>query len=583
MKVNIFATALLFAASLFSLNISAKEGKLHIVTTGDLHGAFFPVSYLEDNAARPSMMAVKSYVDSLRKADGRRNVILLDAGDALQGDNAAYYFNYVATKGPHILPRLYAELGYDAVTVGNHDFETGHPVYDNVASQMSSLCIPWLAANALETSTGKSAFGRYTILRKGGVKVAVLGLTNPCIKDWLDESLYRGLEFESLIPFTQKLIDEVRQKENPDYLIVLTHSGTGKGDGFSLESQGLDLLGSLKGADLIVASHDHASTVVRQGDVCLVNAGARAARVAHVELQIDSKTSACELSKAEIVTLDPTRYDKLLFERFEREYQAVKRFTLRPVGELEMALSSRASFAGKSDFMDLIHTVMLGAEGVRVSFAAPLSYNNVINKGTVIYNDMFSIYQYENTLDVVRMSGKEIRDYLEYSYDGWITSEDPDHVLKIVNRNDQRSGAHSWSFVNRSYNFDSAGGLVYTVDVTKPYGQRINIISFADGQNFSPEESYLVAMTSYRRNGGGNLLSKGAGIPESEISSRVVAHYSEIRDLIYNYFVRDADGVVRKNEISDKRIVGDWRFVPEGLAERKIEADMKLLFSDGNL
>lgn len=583
MKVNIFATALLFAASLFSLNISAKERKLHIVTTGDLHGAFFPVSYLEDNAARPSLMAVKSYVDSLRKADGKQNVILLDAGDALQGDNAAYFFNYVATGVPHILPRLYADIGYDAVSVGNHDFETGHPVYDKVRQQMSGLGVPWLAANAVSTSTGEPAFGKYAILKKGGIRVAVLGLTNPCIKEWLDESLYSGLEFESLIPSVQNLIDEVREKEKPDYLIVLSHSGTGRGDGSSLESQGLDLLGSLKGADLIVTSHDHVATVVRREDACLINAGSKASKVAHVELLSDSKTSGIELAKAEIVSLDPSRYDKRFFEHYGREYQAVRNFTLRPVGELEMDLYSRESFAGKSDFMDLIHTVMLGQEGVQVTFAAPLSYNSFIGRGTVIYNDMFSIYQYENTLDVVRMSGREIKDYLEYSYDGWITSEDPDHVLKIVNRKDQRSGSRSWSFANRSYNFDSAGGLVYTVDVTRPYGQRVNIVSLAGGEAFSLEESYLVAMTSYRRNGGGGLLSSGAGIPESEIPSRVVAHYPEIRNLIYNYFVMDADGVVRKNEISDKRIVGDWRFVPEGLAERKIEADMKLLFNGGNL
>lgn len=583
MKAKFLTPVLLIAASLFCLNISAKERKLHIVTTGDVHGAFFPLSYLDDNTARPSLMAVKSYVDSLRKADGRRNVILLDAGDALQGDNAAYYYNYVATGVPHILPRLYASLGYDAVCVGNHDFETGHPVYDKVHAQMNSLGIPWLAANAISTTTREPAFGQYVILKKGGIRVAVLGLTNPCIKEWLDESLYSGMEFESLIPLTQQLVDRVRAKEKPDYLIVLAHSGTGKGDGSSLESQGLDLLGSLKGADLIVTSHDHVSTVVRKGDVCLVNAGSKASRVAHVELRLDSKTSGCEISKAEIVSVNPSRYDNSLFEKYGKDYQEVKQFTLRPVGELEMELHSREAFAGKSEFMDLIHTVMLSPEGVNISFAAPLSFNNFIDKGPVIYNDMFTIYQYENTLDVVRMSGREIKDYLEYSYDGWITSEDSDHVLKIVNRKDQRSGARSWSFANRSYNFDSAGGLVYTVDVTKAFGQRINIISLAGGDSFNFEEYYLVAMTSYRRNGGGNLLTEGAGIPESEIPSRVVAHYPEIRELIYDFFVKDADGVVRKNEISDKNIVGDWRFVPEGLAERKIEADMKLLFSGGNL
>ena len=145
----IVCAAVLIAAVLAAAACSPGERTLHIVTTGDVHGSWFDEPYVEGQAKKTSLMSVSAWVDSLRQAVGKQNVLLLDAGDCLQGDNAPYYYNYVDTEGEHLFVQLVDYMGYDAVAVGNHDIETGHPVYDKVNEQLRARGIPFLAANAV--------------------------------------------------------------------------------------------------------------------------------------------------------------------------------------------------------------------------------------------------------------------------------------------------------------------------------------------------------------------------------------------------------------------------------------------------
>lgn len=152
-----------------------------------------------------------------------------------------------------------------------------------------------------------------------------------------------------------------------------------------------------------------------------------------------------------------------------------------------------------------------------------------------------------------------------------------DHVLKIIDRADPRTGQQRWSFANRSYNFDSAGGLFYEVDVTKPYGSRVSITTLADGSAFDEAAEYNVAVTSYRANGGGGILSEGAGIDTGKIDERVVEYYPEIRDLLYDYLLENK--VIDPAVTGNSAVIGGWKFVPEKIAVPALERDMELLFA----
>lgn len=557
-----------------------KDGEytIHLLTTNDVHGRYFDSLYVED-AVRPSLIAVSAHVDSLRTLWGRENVVLLDAGDCLQGDNASFYFNFIDTVSTHLYARMVDYIGYDAVVVGNHDIETGHSVYDRVVKDMKT---PFLAANAVKVNNGKSYFDDYVILDKGGLKVAVIGFTNANIRNWLSPVLWSGMDFKSLVPMAQEIVDMVRRKETPDVVIVATHSGTGHGDGSLLEAQGMDLYKSLKGVDFVVCAHDHRPVIHQNESICLVNSGSHCANLGHgqITLKYEKGQLVAKSLSGDLVPVDRNKVDARMRNAFAAEYKAVKDFTKMEVGTLLTDLVTRDAYKGMSEYLNLLHTLALRCAPAQLSLAAPLTFNGYVKHGTILFNDLFTIYPYENQLYVIKMTGKEFKACLEYSYDKWINtvSSFAENVLKIVNAPDPRTGMKAWSFVNRPYNFDSAGGIFYEVDVTKPYGQRVNIFCLADCSPFDESAEYNVAVTSYRANGGGGILGEGAGIDTGRIDERVVEYHPEIRDILYDYLLehKAIDPAVTGNPA----VIGGWKFIPEDVAVPALERDMNLLFAD---
>ena len=564
----------------FSCGRTLKDGEytLTVLSTNDVHGTWFDSTYV-DSRTRPSLMAVKHYVDSVRTADGVGNVLLLDAGDCLQGDNAPYYFNYVDTETPHLFPRLVKYMGYDAVAVGNHDIETGHPVYDRVAADLKKNKVDFLAANAIRNDDGKPYFKPYKIVKKAGLKVAVLGYTNANMKAWLTEELWSGMHFVPIVDVIQADVDRIKAKEHPDVMVVVMHSGTGEGDGSMLESEGLDAFHLVKGVDFMLASHDHRPFVEANDSCGFLNSGSHSRNIAEgkLHLTVKGRKIVSRTYEAGLIPVRAEKADPEMKAHFHSDYEAVKAFTLREVGILNTDLWTRDAYRGMSDYMNLIHTLSLGCKPAEISFGAPLTFNGHVQSGIIRYNDLFTIYPLENQLFVVKMKGDEIRLYLEHSYDKWINTiaKADDRLLKIEARDDARTQQQRWSFVNRSYNFDSAAGINYTVDVTKPFGQRIDITSMADGSAFDPQREYNVAMTSYRASGGGNLM-KETGIDTDRIDDRVVARYPEIRNILYDYLMEN--GSIDPEVIGNPAVIGQWKFVPEQLAEAAMERDMQLLF-----
>lgn len=565
MKHRILLPLLLLIAA-----CTPKTRVLTILTTNDQHGAWFDSVYVGEGT-RPSILAVNYYVDSIRKADGGKNVLLLDAGDCLQGDNAAYYYNYVDTTGEHLFSRIAAYMRYDAICLGNHDIETGHKVYDRVTRELAAQGIPFMSGNALRNGTREPYFPLYKVFKLGGLKILVLGYTNPNIPAWLDESLWSGMHFESLIPLVQKDADYLNEVFKPEVTIVCVHSGAGKGDGRVLENQALDLFKSLRGVDLVVGAHDHRQLAMCSDSIALLNAGSRAKYLGVGKISVSPKGE--KTLEASLIKVDKAKADAVMRETFQKDYEAVKAFTLTEIGILTQDLYTREAYKGMCPYINLIHKVQLESSGAQISFAAPLSYNDRISAGVLRYNDLFTIYPFENQLFTLRLTGKEIKDYLEYSYGLWLAAPGGAHVLEIQKRGDPRYEQESWSFINPSYNFDSAAGLVYTVDLNLPKGRRVSIKSLADGIAFDLEEEYSVAMTSYRASGGGGLLIKGAGIPKQNLAERVIGRHKDMRESVRELIERN--GAIDASLFSGSEL-GSWEFLNR---QETLAADYELLFS----
>ncbi len=585
-KIRTFLS--LSAVALAALSCGPKDGvyQFDLFSTNDVHGSYFDSTYVSSRT-RSSLFAVNHYVDSVRKARGAENVLLIDAGDCLQGDNAAYYFNYVDTASTHVYARMVNYMKYDAVCVGNHDVETGHAVYDRVRKQMQ---MPWFAANYPRTDGTGAYFDEYKIFKRNGLRIAVIGAGNANIRAWLTQSLWDGMDFTPIVSMMQAKVDSVKAVEKPDIVIVATHTATGAGDGSSLEAEGLDLFKSLKGVDLILCAHDHRPFVTVNSDstFALINSGSHCRNIGHGSISVEVKGGKVVSKKvcADLIPVKKELVDTTMRNVFRKDYLAVKAFTTQKVGALLSDLSTRDGYTGQSDYLNLVHRLGLSQEGVELSIAAPLTFDGTVKAGELIYNDLFTIYPYENQMFVVRLSGKEIKDYLEASYDQWINtlstsqlskkpSENSPALLKIDRRADPRTGRSRWSFRARSYNFDSAAGLNYTVDVTKPRGSRIQITSMADGTPFDFEKEYRVAMTSYRACGGGGLLS-AAGVDPSDIDSRIVERLPEYRNVLYDYL--KAHPIIDPSQVGDPTVVGRWEFVPAKLAQPYLQNDLKRLF-----
>ena len=568
MKRIIVLTAVLMSMTTLMAK-SPKTVTLRIVETSDVHGAFFPYNFTERRDMSGTMARVSSYLKRQRKEMGNR-LILLENGDILQGQPTCYYTNFVATDKPNIAAEVVNYLKYDAQTFGNHDVEVGHKVYDKWIKELNC---PVVGANIIDLKSGKPYVEPYVIIEREGVRVAILGMLTPAIPNWLHQSLWSGMRFEEMVSCTKRWVKILREQEKADVVIGLFHSGWDGGivtDEYD-EDATQKVAEQVEGLDVIFFGHDHRERNTTVKNVLCLDPSCNAQKVAVATIQV--RNGKVTSKKGELIDVTKEPLDEDFMWHFQPRIDEVKAFVERKIGVFNENMLSRDAFFGPAAFVDLIHQLQLEHTGADVSFTAPLTFNSEIKAGPVYQSDMFKLYRFENGIYVVRMTGKEIRNFLEMSYDQWVntmTSPD-DHIMLLAPKvagDNQRE-----NFKNFTFNFDSAAGIDYVVDVTKPDGQKVHILQFSDGRPFDENAWYRVAMNSYRGNGGGELLVRGAGIPLDSIPQRI--EYQSERD--QRHYLTEM--IEREGSITPKSL-NNWRFIPEAWALPAIERDRKLIFGE---
>lgn len=577
---------LLVAALSLTTNAQSKTRtvKLRVIETTDVHGSFFPYDFINRCPKAGSLARVSTYVDSLRHIYGK-NLLLLDNGDILQGQPTCYYYNYVNTKAKNVAAEVVNYMRYDAETMGNHDVEVGHAVYDKWISEVHC---PLLGANIINTATGQPYVKPYAMFERDGVRIAVIGMITPAIPNWLTKDLWSGLRFDEMVSTARHWMQVVRGQEHADVVIGLFHSGASGGIVTPQyeEDASLRVAREVPGFNLILFGHDHTrhyETIVNtEGHpvLCLDPANnAMAVADAEIEVTKDHNTNASNTPPlvrviGRLADVRGLKVDKTFMQHFQPQIAEIHRFVDRPIGTFKNAIYTRESFFGNSAFNDFILNLQLKITGADISFNAPLQFNAKIGAGTVRVSDMFNLYKFENQLYVMKLTGKEIRRHLEMSYDLWVNTmkSADDHLLKLdLSKGDnQHTG-----FKNFTFNFDSAAGIDYEVDVTQPDGQKVHILRMSNGQPFQEDKIYKVALNSYRANGGGELLTKGAGIPKDSLEQRII--YRSERDQRY-YLMQE----IEKQGIVDPQPNHNWRFVPEAWTRPAAARDFELLFGHHN-
>lgn len=549
---------------------------IHLLETSDVHGSFFPYDFITLKPKRGTLARISTYVNRLRQ-ETSGNVILLDNGDILQGQPTCYFYNYVNTQEENIAASVINYLSYDAETIGNHDIETGHSVYDKWIKEVTC---PMLGANIINTTTNEPYVKPYTIVERQGIRIAILGMLTPAIPNWLQPNIWSGLQFEEMVSCAQKWVKIIKETEKPDLIVGLFHSGKDGGIVTSeyTEDASLQVAKEVSGFDVIFFGHDHtrhSSTVTnRKGnEVLFLNPANNALAVAQADVTFEKKNGRWKVVKKEGKVVDVTKeeIDQQYIQHFQSQLDKIIAFVNRQIGVLEETITTRDCFFGSSAFTDLILNLQLELTGADIAFNAPLQFNSTIKAGPIRVSDMFNLYKFENQLYVMRLTGEEIRRHLEMSYDLWVnTMQSPDDHLLLLSEStfgdQQRLG-----FKNFSFNFDSAAGIDYVVDVTKPDGQKVKILQMSNGEPFDETKWYRVALNSYRANGGGELLTRGAGIKKEDLNERII--YRSERDQRF-YLMQEIE---KKGTIHPKSN-NNWRFIPEEWVQPAAKRDSLILF-----
>ena len=583
---------LLLILIFISANLPAQNGitkadiHLKIIETSDVHGCVFPQDLVNQRNRKGSLAQVQTYVKQER-AKKDQIVLLLDNGDILQGTPFVYYYNFVDTNQVHQLAAVMNTMKYDVGTVGNHDIEPGHAVYDKFRKEIN---FPWLAANAVSNTTGQPYFKPYVILHRAGLKIAILGMITPAIPNWLPEKIWSGMHFNDMVKTARYWVPYIRQHEHPDILIGLFHSGTHKSYGFHDANEPVEdasrlVAKEVPGFDVVFAGHDHRldneSVLNPDGkEVLVIDPAAHTGYVAQADIHLIYNIRTKSYDKnitGHLVSMAPYAPDKDFMNKFLPDFVQVKKFVDRKIGTFTKSIDARDALFGPSAFVDIIHQLQLEKTGADVSLVSLLSLNAQIAKGDVYMRDLFKLYRYENYLYTLSMSGKEIKNALEYSYGLWYNtmSDKTDHLLLFNMDKDGKLVKSSFTgkpaLKNAYYNFNSAAGIKYEVDVSKPVGKRIRILSMADGKPFDMNKTYRVAINSYQGNGGGGTLTQGAGIPKADLSKRLISTSDkDIRFLMMKW-------IEEKGEIEPKSL-NSWKVIPEKWVKPAAKKDYEILF-----
>ena len=535
-----------------------------------------PYDFIENKPASGSLARACTYINNMRKHYGNR-LILLDCGDMLQGQPICHYFNSTKNGEMNIASRAINYLKFDACAIGNHDLATGNDVFDKWTRECGC---PIVAANMTDSTTGKPYCPPYAILEREGIKIAVLGMVTSAAPLWLYGKLRNRLHFESITTVAVSWVESIRNEEHPDLIIGLFHSGWNGGTSTDLydENEVERTARDVPGLDAIFFGHDH---VARQETItnksgskvpCLnPSCNANSLAVADVTITKEGSRVVCKTISGSICDIKDEQPDLAFMEYFKEAAEETITYCSKRIATIDKPIHAIDGLFGNAPFTDLIHNLQLAITHADISLSAPLSANISIEKGLICIRDMFKLYKYDDLLYVMRLNGMEIKACLEMSYELWTnTMTTPyDHIVLIAN--DTEGHGSLPKLKNNIFNFDSAAGIDYEVDVTKPYGQKIKIKQMSDGKPFCENRWYNVVTNSYRGNGGGDLLTKGAGIAVESLQQRIVWQSDKgQRQCLMEQMSCSGTIAPKANN--------NWKFVPEEWADKAIARDKANIF-----
>ena len=499
--------------------------QITVMATTDVHGYALNWDYFNNQpfSTDTGLAKVSTLVDEIRMDRGDNHTLLFDNGDTIQGSSLVQYFAKVEpiteTGETHPMAIAMNAMDYDAMVVGNHEFNYGVPYLRTFQRQLD---FPMLGANVRQWDTGWPAFRPYVIEKvkiKGEkpIRVGVLGVTTPGSAIWDKHNVEGVLSFEGGVEWAGKYVPKMRA-DGADLVIVLAHTGatTGSSYGDAIpypENFATLLAEQVPGIDAIVAGHSHRNipeqfiTNPTTGTQVLLSQPANWARFLTVmDFDLQKVRGHWRIVDKSSETLPVTGVPEdpmitgLLAEPHQRTVDYVNSVIGTSLASMSLA-SARYEDTAALDFINFVQSEMVRSgltatpyESLPVlSIAAPFNRTAGIPEGDVSVRDVAGMYIYDNTLLAIQLTGAQLKDYLEYSAAYFYEQTMPGPYTP-----DDVAGTKP------DYNYDVIFGLSYDIDISQPAGSRIVNLQHG-GMPIDPTAEFAVAINNYRQNGGGGF------------------------------------------------------------------------------
>lgn len=507
-----------------------------IVATTDVHGRAMHWDYVHDREAPWGLTRASTAIDSIRRATGDR-VVLVDGGDFLEGNPFSTYFATVRRTAVHPVVDAFNAMRYDAVTIGNHEFDFGVGFLD---SALDDAQFQVLAANIIHVERQALAYREYAIVERGGVRVGIVGLTTTGTMVWNRDQVSGRREIDSIVPVADRALARL-MSESVDLKVVVIHSGLGDrpspDPGVVDDENVAARLASLDNRpDIVVVGHSHskiADSIINGVHFVQPEPWARGLAVAKVRFARDGGRARITGIEGRLVSLANTRPDTNLARRLSDAHLATRSWANVPLGRVQGdAWSAQFARAGDTPLIDFVNEVQRRAMGADLSATAAFSVEGGFPAAEVRVRHVLGIYPYENTIKVVRIDGATLKAYLERSADYFTTSG---------------TGAPVLNSSIPGYNFDIVSGLDYIIDLSQPPGSRIRQL-VRNGRLVEARDTFTLALNSYRATGSGFPMLGGLA---------QVGNGPRIVDLLMNE-IRQAGTLTAEAYFRES-----WRIIPE--------------------
>ncbi|KAF2961872.1 5'-nucleotidase C-terminal domain-containing protein [Fervidobacterium sp. 2310opik-2] len=535
-----FLTLLLVLS--FILIVFAETVEIAILHTTDLHGNIYPINYATNQPSDVGLAKVATLIKQIKSKF--KNVILIDSGDLIQGTPLEYYHAKVDNEPIDPMILVMNKLGYSAWTLGNHEFNYGLKILNKAISEAQ---FPALSANIVKKGTKEPAFKPYHIVTVDGVKIGILGLTTKFIPNWEDPKNIEGLDFLDPVEVAKEYVNILKNQEKVDIVIAVYHGGlerdpqTGQPtEELTGEDQAYEILSNVPNIDVLLLGHQHRVIATKINNIPVSMPGNWGSYLGQVTLKLEKEEDNWKIidSKVETLSVKGVQPDEEILSLAKKYEDKVQAWLDQPVGYAKGDFwVENPLFARLKDnaLIEFVNKVQMHYSGAKISSTA-LFTNDIKGwkEGPVSLRDIYGVYIYANTLKVIKVKGKDIKDALELSADYFVYENNKVDVNK------------TWIEPKpKHYNYDMWEGITYKIVLNRPSGDRIVDLEF-EGKPIDMDAEYEIVLNNYRAGGGGGYnMFKGKPVVREVMI--------EVAELMADY--------VLENKVIEATVDNNWKAV----------------------